>query len=158
MIKLYSPAGAPRLYWECWDDGGGRWAIHQGVLGERGALDHVGRKGLRGPRRAAMALAAQKRAEGFAEIPDSAHRVVQVSLPVEGFGAAADLERRHALETLLNEILGWTGLGHCDGGSIGSGSMEAFCLVVDADLGRRVIAEGLDGTQFAGARVEETGA
>ena len=32
---------------------------------------------------------------------------------------------------MLNEGLGWTGLGCCDGGSIGSGTMEACCYVVD---------------------------
>lgn len=32
---------------------------------------------------------------------------------------------------MLNESLGWTGLGCCDGGSIGSGTMEACCYVVD---------------------------
>lgn len=32
---------------------------------------------------------------------------------------------------MLNEGLGWTGLGCCDGGGIGSGTMEACCYVVD---------------------------
>lgn len=45
-------------------------------------------------------------------------------------------------------MLGWTGLGHCDGGSIGSGTMEVCCFVVDFEIGRKVIAADLKGTKF----------
>ena len=31
----------------------------------------------------------------------------------------------------MNECLGWRGLGHCDGGDIGSGTMNVFCFVVN---------------------------
>ncbi|WP_201778926.1 hypothetical protein [Rhodopirellula islandica] len=49
----------------------------------------------------------------------------------------------------MNETLGWTGLGHCDGGSIGSGTMETCCIVVDFEIAKRVIAADLAGTKFA---------
>jgi hypothetical protein len=64
-------------------------------------------------------------------------------------GTPADLEKRHKLEDRLNETLGWTGIGHCDGGSIGSGTMEACCLVVDFEAAKRVIEADLPGTEFA---------
>lgn len=49
----------------------------------------------------------------------------------------------------MNETLGWTGLGHCDGGSIGSGTMEICCLVADFEIAKRVIGADLAGTKFA---------
>lgn len=48
----------------------------------------------------------------------------------------------------MDETLGWTGLGHCDGGSIGSGTMEVAVVVVDVDLAKRVIAADLRGPPF----------
>ena len=45
--------------------------------------------------------------------------------------------------------MGWTGLGHCDGGSIGSGAMEACCFVVDFEIAKRVVAAALSDTPFA---------
>lgn len=53
------------------------------------------------------------------------------------------------LEDKLNDILGWNGLGYCDGGSIGSGTMEAACFVVNFDIAKRVVEEELKGTEFA---------
>ena len=64
-------------------------------------------------------------------------------------GTKADLKKRHALQSRMDEILGCTGLRHCDGGSSGSGTMEVCCLVVDFEVAaKRVIAEDLQGTAF----------
>jgi len=52
------------------------------------------------------------------------------------------------LENRLNETLGWTGLGHYDGFEIGSGAMECFCFVVDAQIGAQVISDDLQSTPF----------
>lgn len=54
----------------------------------------------------------------------------------------SDLKKRTRLEDHLNELLGWTGLGHCDGGSIGSGTLEACCLVVDCAMTPRRTGHG----------------
>jgi hypothetical protein len=49
----------------------------------------------------------------------------------------------------MSETLGWTGLGHCDGGSIGSGTMEVCCFVVDFELAKQVVEKDLADTEFA---------
>ncbi|MFT4668158.1 MAG: hypothetical protein ACI9XB_005138 [Gammaproteobacteria bacterium] len=64
------------------------------------------------------------------------------------FGSEEDLDKRHRLENRINETLGWTGLGHTDGGSIGSGTMEVGCMVVDFDVAKKVIIEDLKNTEF----------
>jgi len=49
---------------------------------------------------------------------------LEVECKIEGFGTVSDLDKRHKLEGVLNELLGWTGLGHVDGSSIGSGTRK----------------------------------
>jgi hypothetical protein len=46
-------------------------------------------------------------------------------------------------------VLGWTGLGYCNGGSTGSGTMEVGCTVVDSEIAKKVIAENLEGSEFS---------
>jgi hypothetical protein len=74
--------------------------------------------------------------------------ILEVVYPVVGFGTRADLEKRHALQDRLNETLGWTGLGHVDGGSTGSGTMEVACFVVEPEVAKKVIEEDLRDTAF----------
>ena len=59
-----------------------------------------------------------------------------------------DVEKRTRLEDRMNEFLGWNGLGHCDGWSIGSGVMEVCCYVIDFKTAKHAIAEDLAGTEF----------
>jgi hypothetical protein len=49
----------------------------------------------------------------------------------------------------MNETLGWTGLGNCDGGSTGSETMEVCCFVVDFKTAKRVIEEDLSESKFS---------
>ena len=86
--------------------------------------------------------------EGFGAVPLEDHAVLIIEYAVDGFGTDKDLDKRHALENRMNELLGWTGLGACDGGSIGSGSMEIVNFVVDYDMAERVIRDDLAGTEF----------
>jgi len=68
---------------------------------------------------------------------------------VEGMGTPEDIEKRTRLQDRMDSILGWTGLGHCDGGSIGSGTMEVCCFVIDFDTAKNVITQNLKDTEFA---------
>jgi hypothetical protein len=91
----------------------------------------------------------KQKAEGFSEIPDDDLKRLLIEYKIEGMGNEADLDKRHKLEDRMNETLGWTGLGNCDGGSIGSGTMEVCCLVVDFEKAKRIVEEDLTGTEFA---------
>lgn len=79
----------------------------------------------------------QKRSEGYNEISIDEHSTVLIEYPIDGMGTTQDLEKRYRLECRMNETLGWTGLGHCDGGSIGSGTMEVCCFVVDWQVAKK---------------------
>ncbi|MDR2723587.1 MAG: hypothetical protein LBB25_00050 [Holosporaceae bacterium] len=57
--------------------------------------------------------------------------------------------KRFELQDFMNEFLFEIGLGLCDGGSTGAGTMEICCLVADYDLAKQLISEKLKSTKFA---------
>jgi len=90
----------------------------------------------------------EKLKEGYAEFDEDNCVFLEIEYKIDGFGTEKDLDKRHRLEEKMDEVLGWTGLGHTDGGSIGSGTMEVGCIVVDFDIAKKVIEEKLKGTEF----------
>ncbi|WP_426669329.1 hypothetical protein ACPPVU_24310 [Mucilaginibacter sp. McL0603] len=90
-----------------------------------------------------------KSKEGIGEIDIDDHYTLLIEFAVDGMGSPEDLEKRTRLQSKMNETLGWTGLGHCDGGSIGSGTMEVCCYVVDFDTAKKMIEQDLKSTEFS---------
>ncbi|MEN7344204.1 MAG: hypothetical protein AAAFM81_14735 [Pseudomonadota bacterium] len=158
-LKLYKLTPPPSRYWETWDDGSGVHTVHWGELGTEGESKTL---------KDSLFTKAKKRiqkeiddlvAEGYRPVDLDDHRVLLVEYLVDGFGTSEDLEKRNRLGDRLNETLGWTGLGHVDGGSSGSGTMEVCCYVVDFELARRVIEDDLKETEFADySRIYDEGA
>lgn len=148
MVKLYRRSGDAIEYREAWPDGE---AIieHWGRCGERGETRSYPSTGPEDAANILRRLKTAARGLGFQPIPPSRHVGLLVERSIDGFGGAADLEERHRLEDFLTDLLGWSGLGHCDGGSTGSGSMEASCLVVDYPLAATVITAALSGSPFS---------
>lgn len=48
----------------------------------------------------------------------------------------------------MNECLGWTGSGSCEGGDIGSGTVNIFNYVLDIDKATKTIIEELKNNNF----------
>lgn len=147
MKKLYRKTGDSLEYWETWEDRG-KHTIHWGLVGHKGERETFGPTLFGSSAKKVAKLIADREAQGFREIPMDQHSVLQIEYSVVGMGSSSDLDKRHRLENRMDEVLGWAGLGCCDGGSIGSGTMEVCCLVVDFDVAHRVIAENLAGTEF----------
>ena len=149
MIKLYRRAGDKVVaYHEAWCSET-EIVEHWGPLGETGESNTHARDAALEEGADLERVLAPAREQGFNEIDGADHVVCLVEYLIDGMGSPEDLAKRHALEDRLNETLGWTGLGACDGGSIGSGTMEVCSFVVDFGLAQRVIAEDLAGTEFA---------
>lgn len=146
MIKLYRKNSAGIEYWEAWENDG-KHTVHWGQLGARGQSETIRGSFLRSSEKIVATQIAEKRKEGFQENEDL--ETLMIEYAVDGMGTSEDLAKRHALEDRMNETLGWTGLGHCDGGSIGSGTMEVCCLVVDFEIAAKVVSADLAGTEFA---------
>jgi hypothetical protein len=149
MIKLYRRKdGRVTEYHEAWV-AGSEIVEHWGALGEEGVMREHPRDKRISEKENIERVLASAMSDGFEPIALEDHAILLIEYPVEGMGSTADLDKRHVLEDQMNETLGWTGLGHCDGGSIGSGTMEVCCFVVDFEAAKRVIEEDLEGTSFA---------
>lgn len=148
MLKLYKMDDRPPRYWETWDNTDGSHTVHWGVLGQTGETRTVKPSLLKRATRKIQVEIDSLVSEGYRPIEMDSHRILLVEYSVDGFGNSDDLDKRHRLESKMNETLGWTGLGHCDGGSIGSDTMEACCYVADFNIAKSVVEADLKGTEF----------
>ncbi|HQU90865.1 MAG TPA: hypothetical protein PLK77_01135 [Pyrinomonadaceae bacterium] len=148
MLKLYKYTDDQLHYWETWEQDEKAAIIHWGVVGEKGQKETI-RSGILSPfHNKVQKLVDQKIEDGYRPIDDDELFTLLIEYAIEGMGTPEDLDKRHKLEDRMNETLGWTGLGHCDGGSIGSGTMEVCCFVVDFEIAKQVIEKDLAGTEF----------
>lgn len=148
MLKLYKQTEEGLRYHEAWASGK-EITEHWGIVGDRGtSRDHKRKKGLDEPDDIVRVLQPAID-DGYGPIEHEDHFTLLIEYPVNGMGTGADVDKRHKLQSIMDQTLGWTGLGACDGGSIGSGTMEVCCFVVDFDVARAVIAKDLLWTEFA---------
>jgi hypothetical protein len=149
LFKLYTKLDGKLHYREAWFSNDATIIEHWGICGERGAdRTHqckTGEEALSVFQRLKNAA----REEGFRPIALGKHAKLLVEFPVTGTGSSADLKRRHELEDFLEELVGWLGLGHLDGGSIGSGTMEAMCYVVDFAIAKAAVESALRESSFS---------
>ncbi len=159
MLKLYRLASPKKAYWETWEGEGGVHVVHWGELGTRGSSKEVKSSLFRKAKSLIQKDIDVLIEQGFAPFAAEDHATLMIEYAVEGMGSPVDLDKRHRLEERMNETLGWTGLGACDGGSIGSGTMEVCNFVVDYEVAKRVIVEDLVGTEFSNyTRIYDEGA
>ena len=149
MLKLYRLQAGDSDYWETWEESPGKHRVHWGKLGTRGESKIVESSLFRSAEKVIQKEIDDLVGGGFQPIPLEEHAVLLIEYTIDGMGTPEDLEKRHHLENRMNETLGWTGLGSCDGGSIGSGTMEVCNFVVDFEIAKRVIEDDLVGTEFA---------
>lgn len=159
MLKLYRLAEIAKEYWETWKESPDSYVVHWGDLGSGGSTkaipaergsdsDSNSGSGEDWPLQLCRQID-ELLANGFSPIEIEDHDTLMIEFAVDGMGTTTDLEKRHRLQDHMSETLGWSGLGMCDGGSIGSGSMEVCCFVVDFALAKRVVEEDLKGTEFS---------
>jgi hypothetical protein len=149
VLKLYRFAEGKKEYWETWSDDTGSHTIHWGDLGTRGESRNVRSTLFAKAERTIQKEIDRLVEQGFHPVDEEDHHTLLIEYAVDGIGTEQDVEKRHRLEERMNETLGWTGLGMCDGGSIGSGSMEVCSYVVDFEVAKAVIEKDLAGTEFA---------
>ena len=151
LFKFYTRRDGDLHYREGWIDQD-KVVEHFGVCGERGET----RSHPAGDGTAAQALLKtlnrEAAATGFKPIPMSRHKGLIVEKSIGGFGSPDDLDLRHELQAFLDDRLGWLGLGHCDGGSTESGTMEAYCLVVDGAVALEALTRELASSKFSDFR------
>lgn len=137
MLKLYKFTDTKKEYWETWDNDDGSHTVHWGELGTTGQSKEVKRSLLKKPEKIIQKEVDEMVSNGFRPIDDEFTLLIEYA--VDGMGSKEDVEKRHRLQDKMNETLGWAGLGHCDGGSIGSGTMEVCNYVVDFEVAKSVM-------------------
>ena len=146
MLKLYKFDDNTKQYWETWDNGDGSHTVHWGELGTIGETQIISAKDGKDPEQIVQEFIEDIINLGYK--PAEEEHTIIIEYTVAGMGNRDDLDKRHSLEERMNETLGWAGLGHCDGGSIGTGTMEVFNIVVDYKLAKEIIENDLTGTEF----------
>jgi len=149
MLKLYKRVDNEILYWETWDKDEKTGVVHWGIVGQRGQDKEITSGLFSNFRKEIQKEVDKKMQDGYDEIDDDNLFTLLIEFKVDGMGTPEDVEKRTRLQKKMDEVLGWTGLGNCDGGSIGSGTMEVCCFVVDFDIAKQVIKAKLKDTEFS---------
>ena len=131
MLKLYKITDTGKHYWETWENNGVH-TVHWGELGTKGQSKELKSTLLKKAESVIQAEIDGLTEQGYGEIEDEFTLMIEYA--VDGMGSQVDLAKRHRLQERMDETLGWTGLGNCDGGSIGSGTMEVCCFVADFEV------------------------
>ncbi|WP_144118417.1 hypothetical protein [Catellatospora sichuanensis] len=151
MLKLYRRDDDGVLhYHESWvDPSDGTVADHRGRAGQRGTVDYYAIPDGADHDDCVEDILATARAAGYAELPADARTLIEVQYDLEDpCGSTADLDLREAVDRLLNEELGWHGLGEWVGASMGSGQMEIAYTVVDVEQAVRTIRSTLERSPY----------
>lgn len=147
MTTLYKKIDGVLHYWETWENADANEAyVHYGKIGEEGITETFDTS--ENTEYVNQIQKMMDNLDGYGEISDDDFQILLIEYLVDGFGTKEDLQKRHALQDRMQEVTGWNGLGFCDGGSIGSGSMEVCCFVVDFETAKKVIAEDLKDTEY----------
>ena len=118
------------------------------MVGTRGDTDAHRIKLLRSLERQIDDLLDPARALGFAEIEPGDYQTLIVTYPIGSAWSADEEEKIRAAEDGLTEILGWTGLGSCEGETLTDTTIEFTCRVLDPDLAESRIVEQMTDTEF----------
>lgn len=141
MIKLYKQHDNKLQYWEAWIDGD-FVVTHKGVVGSRGEQTRSKPGLMSTHEKRIQKLSSKPRKEGYADIPIEDHWTLTIQQRMTGDNAA-DLDHRNELIDKLNNMLGWIGAGHVDGGDIGSGTVNIFANIVSPDQTSPAVLEWL---------------
>ncbi|MCR9079537.1 MAG: hypothetical protein NXH78_10590 [Hyphomonadaceae bacterium] len=152
MFRLFKRDETGRIaaYHEVWVELKPRRIVeHWGMVGTRGDTDAHRIKLFRSLEKQVDDLLNPARDLGFTEIePGDYHTLIVEYLFSDAWQRDDVLKIREA-EEALTEVLGWTGLGFCDGETVTDTAIELSCRVLDPDLAQARIAEQMAGTEFA---------
>ncbi|SHF64197.1 hypothetical protein [Dysgonomonas macrotermitis] len=151
MVKLYKTFDGAIHYFEVWIDEDNTLTTHEGILGEIGETESFTEPDKDSeflPPRIAMAKAI-KTYQDLGYISDILSTELILQYPVKsGTSKTAISEDIESIEGILNNCLGWTGNGHCDGGDTENGIATFFCYVIDKAIATETIIEALDEEGF----------
>ena len=151
MFRLFKrdDRGKIAAYHEVWVELKPRRIVeHWGMVGTRGETDAHRIKLLRSLEKQVDDLLDPARALGFAELEPGDQTLI-VEYPYSDDWRRDDVLKIREVSDALTEVLGWTGLGTCEGETLTEIAIELTCRVLDPELAKVRIAEQMAGTEFA---------
>jgi predicted DNA-binding WGR domain protein len=142
LIKLIKKVKNQLLYWEVWEDGK-TLTVHYGTVGDTGETEEMKLSLFQKAEKAMEKLAEEKVNKGYEYLDENELIQLVVQYRYEEGEMEATLIKRHNVESLMDECLGWTGNGSCDGGDIGSGTANIINYVLDVEEALKAIIEVL---------------
>ena len=148
MNILYKKIDNKLNYWKYWEKDSKTGYIHWGEIGTKGQYKEVKSGIFNNQKNKIEKERERKLNEGYSEFDENKLEFLEIEYLINGLGTMEELDKRHRLENEMDQILSWNGLGGSNGGSIGSGTMEVGCFVVDYEIAKKVIEENLKNTEF----------
>lgn len=147
MLKLYKLTSDDKKYWETWSNDDGTHTVHWGALGTEGQSKIVKGSFLRTPDEIIQKEYKRFVSLGYAE--PSHNYTLLIEYKLLALNSSDDRIKRSRLVERMNETLGWTGLGRCEGGSIANGNMQIRNQVVDFNIAKEVVKQDLKVSDFS---------
>lgn len=148
MLKLYHLKNNKLQYWETWDADYKTAIIHWGTVWDRWEDKEVKDWIFLSYKKKIQNEIEEKRKQGYTEFDDKKMVLFEIVYKISESNTSANLDKLQRLVNHLDELLGWTGLGHVDGNSYWTGTMEVCCLVIDYNLAIQLIQNDLVNTDF----------
>ncbi|WP_338023467.1 hypothetical protein [Archangium primigenium] len=144
VLRLYKKEGDTLRYWEAWVHERSI-TVHWGTVGQTGEEKVVPVPADEEDPDMAVAQLAEPLVDQGYEDPDleEMHPLV-LQYALKGKGTGQDFEKRHEVESLLNDTLGWTGNGEVEGAESQPGRMNVYFRVMDVDIAVRTLRESLE--------------
>ena len=117
---------------------------HRGVICQRGVVTERVIASAEAEEQAFQQAVREAEAEGYVPLEKIPNSQILVNYKVSTWEDAEIQSFKNTLQSLLGDILGWTGNGYCDGFTLGREGLSMWCLVVDADLALPTLLAGLE--------------
>ncbi|EQB1801862.1 hypothetical protein FZW78_13455 [Listeria monocytogenes] len=152
MLKLYKKEQNQILYAEYWINND-KAIVHYGKVGKVGEKEETSNYLEKYESKAAFHEAFINRfvPQGYSENPPNENFWILIQYPLKSLtGTKRDIWLKDRVTDVLNDDLGWKGLGIVDGVDIGQTAnpnkqfaLNIFCVVVDEEIGIKVIKSAL---------------
>jgi predicted DNA-binding WGR domain protein len=147
VLRLYKKEGDTLRYWEAWvhEDS---VTVHWGIVGQTGEEKVLPLPADEDPDMVVAQQAEPLVDAGYdePEIDSMAPLVVQYAL--QGKGSGQDFEKRHTVESVISDTLGWTGNGEVEGAESQPGRMNIYFRVMDVDIALSTLREALESEEM----------
>lgn len=145
MIQLTKRNGSDTFYKTIYTEG--RVIVqHQGIVGawvKEEDVNEIRVSRFKRLGRQILQLVEELERQGYRELQETDYTELVVQFRYDAGQEEEALERRHMMEEMIDEGLLHTGNGSCEGGDIGSGTMNIYYHVVDVEAAVALIFEGM---------------